>query len=238
MQSMNFDKIELSKEGVWLHEGVEVTHARTVKVLFESVYYKNGKYYLSGEKVPVPIQVGDVAFFVRSLSKNKTGYKLKLSNGKEEHLDITSLNVGHANELYCRIQHGTTPAKFERKVYYELMKQLTQQDGYYGIVVDGRFYPVHSVKRAKEAEEALKTAQAKGKSAKKAVKKPVEKKTVAKKTVKKKAVKKKPAKKVVKKKAAKKKVVKKKTVKKKTVKKAVKKKIAKKKTVKKKTKKK
>jgi len=228
-------KIRLTGEGVWLHDGVEITHKRTVELFFKSVLYKKGKYFLTGEKVPVPITVDDVAIFVRGI-KNRNGHVvLKLSNGLEENLDISSVDVGEGNQLYCLTQNGDVPAKFERKVYYELMKNLKEIDGYYGLEIGGLFYPVQSVKRAKELEAEEKLAKVKKTVKKVAVKKKVVKKKVAKKkpakkkAVKKKAPKKKPAKKKAGKKSPKKKVIKKKTVKKATKNKTVKKKSVKKK---------
>lgn len=206
----NFEKIKLKSDGVWYHGDTEITHKRTVDLFFKSVLYKNGKYFLTGEKKPLPIEVEDVAFFVKSLKKGKSGFEIELSDQTKEILDITTIDMGPQNQLYCLVKDSTTPARFERKVYYQLMKSLSVQDGYYGLVVDDVFYPLQSERDAKVADENLKAKPAKKKApAKKSTKK---KKATKKKSSAKKAVKKK---KTTKKKAAKKKPVKKKTKKKK-----------------------
>ena len=55
---------------------------------------------------------------------------------------IGTVDVGTDHQLYCWIKSGSVKAKFERKVYYELMKKLTEKDGYYGLVLHDKFYPV------------------------------------------------------------------------------------------------
>ena len=131
-QNLKTDKIRLSAEGVWYHDEVEITHQRTVDLLFKSIFLKNGHYFLSGEKTPVPVVVDDVAFFVRDISEKNSKYVLKLSDGREEKLDVSTVDIGVDHQLYCWIKSGSVKAKFERKVYYELMKKLTEKDGYYG----------------------------------------------------------------------------------------------------------
>lgn len=136
------NKLRLSDEGVWYHEGVEITHARTIELFFKSVSFQNGRYFLTGEKSPVPIEVEDVAFFVRGLQKKDGELWIKISDGSEENLDVKTIAVGKDNQLYCLIKEGRAPAKFERKVYYELMKKLEGKFGYYGLEIEGIFYPI------------------------------------------------------------------------------------------------
>jgi len=220
-KGIKIDDIRLSSEGVWFHDEVEITHKRTLEHLFKSVYQKKDKYYLGGEKFPVPIIVDDVAFFVRQLNQKNGRFTIKLSDGTQEDLDMASLDVGHDNQMYCLIKKHSVKAKFERKIYYELMKGLTLKEGYYGIVIDDLFYPASSVaiteaheREAKKQAAKKKVAKMKEATKKAAAKIAAKKKAVVKKPAKKKAAKKvakkKPAKKVAKKKPAKKKAVKKK----------------------------
>jgi hypothetical protein len=142
MEKFDTNNIRLNAEGVWFHEGIEITHERTIEMLFKSVLAKSGKYFLSGEKKPVPFVVDDVAFFVRSILEKKDGFVIKLSDYTQESLDVSTLDVASDNQLYCFIKSGSVKAKFERKVYYELMKKLDQRDGYFGLVINGKFYPL------------------------------------------------------------------------------------------------
>lgn len=145
MEKMKMEKIRLSAEGVWFHDDVEITHQRTIDLMFKSIFLKNGDYFLSGEKKPVPVIVDDAAFFVRDISEKNGEFVIKISDATEEKLNVATLDVGSDNQLYCLIKSASVKAKFERKVYYELMKNLDQRDGYYGLVLKNRFYPVQSV---------------------------------------------------------------------------------------------
>ncbi|MBU0505088.1 MAG: hypothetical protein ABII18_07320 [bacterium] len=242
-KTANYNKgtIRLSSEGIWYHEDVEITHKRTVALFNKSISVdEKGGYYLNCDKKPVSIVVDDVAFFVTGLTKNGNNYQIKLSDGTQEPLDVKTIDIGDANQLYCSIKDSNVKALFERKVYYELMKGLAVRDGYYGLVVEDLFYPLQSVEgvsvyksqevKKKPAKKTLRQAQGKKVVKKKVVKK-TEKKKVAKKPVKKKAVKKIVAKKVTKKKVAKKAAKKSKV--KEILKRSIKKKVTAKKTRKK-----
>lgn len=172
---MKFKNIQLKADGTWMHDGVEITHEKTVQLLKKSIYFEKGQYYLTGEKIPVPVDVEDVAFFVTGLSKKKEGFQITLSDGSIENLDPVTLNIGKNHGLYCRIKKSETTARFERKVYNELLKDLDEKDGYYGLIINNLFYPVHSKKEAKAYEQSLespkiqkkvKKAQTKTKTAK------------------------------------------------------------------------
>lgn len=228
----NFEDIRLTADGTWCHGDVEITHKRTVDLFWKSVYYQDGSYFLSGEKVPVSIIVEDVAYFVQAMDKKAGSYQLKLSDGRKEKLDIKSLDIGRDHALYCRLQNGA-PARFERKVYYQLMKDLKEREGYFGFEVEGLFYPVQSAVDGEAYEQALKDREEKQKQeAKKKKEQAVKEKKASKQKV---ATKKSESKKAVKKKVSTKKAPKKKTVKKSVKKKAAPKKASQKAAVKKKT---
>lgn len=247
---MKSEEIRLSADGTWYHGGVEITHERTVDSFFKSIYCDENQFYLKGENMPVAVNVEDVAFFVRGINRQDDQFILNLSDGSSEPLNLSTLDFGGEDQLYCRIKDGTVRAKFERKVYHDFFKDLTEKDGYFGLMVNDIFYPVRRVSEYKPIEVAAPQVQQeikaiapkpelklltppKPKVEKKAKptaqKKPVTKKKAVKKVAKKKVVKKavkKPAKKVAKKAVKKvaKKVTKKKVAKKKTVKKVMKKK--------------
>ncbi|OVE82051.1 hypothetical protein BVY03_02025 [bacterium K02(2017)] len=190
--------IKLLQDGTWTDNGVEITHKRTLDLFNQSVYQKGNQFFLKGEKLPVLIDVEDTAFLVKALNKNKNGYELVLSDKSKEPLDLTTLDIGPENQLYCWVKNNSAKAKFERKVYMQFLKDLSLFEGYYGLKIDGLFYPIQSEDDAKNAAESYKKS-IKTKSVKpsKSVKKQTVKKSASKKkTAKKKSSsKKKPAKK-------------------------------------------
>jgi hypothetical protein len=206
LQKYQNEKICLTADGKWLHGNTEITHERTLDLFFKSIECKNGRYFLIGEKKPVPIDVEDTAFFVRGLNRpSKSNYEITLSDGSRETLEPHTLDVGPENRLYCRVKDGSVKALFDRKVYYELMKDLTEESGFYGLKREGLFYPIqrkedHGAKKptekklipkAKPVKTVKKNAKVKSRS-KPAKSKPIKK--AAKKSVSK-SIKKSPKKK-------------------------------------------
>lgn len=161
--SINYgEPIRLTGEGEWYQGSVEITHERTKELFFKSLIYKDGQYYLTGEKEPVPVVVEDAAYFVRQLEKGAQGYQIALSDGTREVLDVASLNFGSENELYCRSKNGSTKAKFLRPVFYQLMQDLVEREGYLGLLIGETFYPLkgkpESVIASEESSEGSPTA--------------------------------------------------------------------------------
>lgn len=211
-KAKNSDTIHLSAEGVWSQGGEEITHERTQELFFKSILFKNGKYFLTGEKSPVEIKVEDTPYFVRSIGREDEGYTVKLSDGTSEALDLATLDVGGGNALYCRVKGGGLRAKFERKVYYEITKDLEERDGFFGLNVGGVFYPIRRKEEPKKIEKQeskiVKEKTVAPKSGKKIAKAPAKKMAVKKSAVKKTVVKKPKPKKIVAKKTVKKKIIK------------------------------
>jgi hypothetical protein len=137
------EKITLTADGRWLHGSVEITHERTRELFFKSIGCRGGKFFLAGEKTPVPIVVEDTPYFVRRWEHGDSGWgTIVLSDGERESLAPATLDVGRDDRFYCRVKEGRFPALFDRSVYYELAKNLTEKDGFYGLVRDGAFYPL------------------------------------------------------------------------------------------------
>lgn len=259
MNNVTTDKIRLSREGEWFQGENPITHERTLELFSRSIVRQDDGYFLSGDKQPVAIDVEDTAYFVRALDRSDLGYRIRLSDDSDEELDPKTLSFGSENELYCQIKGGSEKAKFLRPPFYEIMKDLVEEGGYFGLRVSGMFYPLKRVpvieapvtvakapprvvaagpasaprvtKAPAKSAPPRKTSPKEAKQSVSTKKLAPAKKPVKKKVLKKTAKKKKPLKKkLLTKKSVKKKVVKKKVA----VKKPAKKKPVKKKTSKKK----
>lgn len=144
--------ITLTAEGLWLHEGQEITHERSCALLFKSLYENNGQWFLSGDQQPVPVHIEDTPYFVRQLKKSSSAYELVLSDGSVEKLDPATLHFNTRDQPNCLVKKSCHAARLTRQVYYELMKDLVEREGYYGLLQDGVFYPLkHTEKRAVQA---------------------------------------------------------------------------------------
>jgi hypothetical protein len=182
-QTMKMPKIELKADGTWMHDGKIVTHERTCQDLFQRIYFDEGAYYLTGENIRVPVIVEEAAYFVRTLERTPDGYKIGLSNGTSEALDLTQLDLGKSGALFAKVTEKNVLAKFERKIFNEIMKDLTEREGYYGLTVGSLFYPLKQATMeviveapARKAVETIKKSVNPVKLAKIKTKKPVVKK--------------------------------------------------------------
>jgi hypothetical protein len=148
-------EIFLDKEGRWFHEGVEITHARTLELFSRSICADaGGGYRLQIGREWARIQVEDTPLVVREATFQGERVELGLNDRSREFLDPASLRVGRENVLYCRVKGGRFPARFLRPAYYQLASRLEQdEDGYFLQVDGGRHYL-----RGQEAEPAARSA--------------------------------------------------------------------------------
>lgn len=121
----------LDKEGRWFHEGVEITHERTLRLFSRSLErHPDGTYRLKIGDESVPVYIEDTAFVVRSVAVQTdqqgipTTYTLLLSDGEEESLNPETLEIGENNVMYCRVKNGYEKARLLRPAYYQLCSFL------------------------------------------------------------------------------------------------------------------
>ena len=128
-----YGKIFINKEGKWFHEGVEITHERTLELFSRSIVKDPaGGYLLQVGAERAKIEVEDTPYIVRSVEFNNGSVMLELNDKSSETLDPGSLQVGQKNVLYCRVKSGEFPARFLRPAYYQLMTRLEQDSkGFY-----------------------------------------------------------------------------------------------------------
>ncbi len=133
--------IKLDREGRWFHDGVEITHGRTLDLFNRSIERDpEGGYRLSVGLEYAPIDVEDTPYFVRRVDLTEEGAALRLSDGTDEALDPATLRVGGANVLYCAVKGGEFPAKFLRPAYYQLMERLEETGDGYGVRLGGELW--------------------------------------------------------------------------------------------------
>lgn len=124
-------RLFLDKEGRWFHEGVEITHERTLRLFSRSlVRQPDGSYALKIGDESAPVCVEDTAIVVRSISarmdkqEKPAEYVLALSDGGEEALDTSTLEIDENNVMYCRVKNGVEKARLLRPAYYQLCSFL------------------------------------------------------------------------------------------------------------------
>jgi hypothetical protein len=120
--------IVLTKNGVWLADGEEISHEPTRKLFARSLQKTESGYFLKIGRESKFIQVEDTAYFVVHLEGSSgDGYELSLSDGTREVLDSSTIRY-KPGRLTCKIKGGAEEAKFLHPTYNEILHDL-QEDG-------------------------------------------------------------------------------------------------------------
>ena len=123
--------IVISKNGVWLADGTEITHEPTRKLFARSLKKDSQGYFLQIGRETKRIQVEDTAYFVHRLEGDPTtGYELILSDESREILDPETLQY-RPGRLVCKTKDGKEEAKFLHSPYFDLLKHLQEDSKSY-----------------------------------------------------------------------------------------------------------
>lgn len=92
------------------------------------------------------LNTADVPFVVEGFEPAAQTITLVFQGEYREVLDPSTLYVGKHNILYCKVRGGQFDARFSRKVYYELAKQIIDKRGQFFITIGGKEFciPLHS----------------------------------------------------------------------------------------------
>lgn len=134
------ETIRLTKDGIFLSDGVEIAHDRTVSAFNRFLGRDAEGYFIRIGKDFKRIEVEDTAYFVTGIEWNESPeveVELRLNDGTTEILDPDSLAY-RPERLTCRVKGGREEAKFLRQPYIELlMNSLSDREGY-AIHIGGR----------------------------------------------------------------------------------------------------
>ncbi len=124
--------IQLTKNGVWIADGTEITHEPTRKLFARSlVRDSKGGYSLVIGRETKAIEVEDTAYFViRVDGTPQSGVTLTLSNETQEPLLPETLCY-RPGRLTCQVKGGAEEAKFLHAPYFDLLKHLEEDNSAY-----------------------------------------------------------------------------------------------------------
>ncbi|MBS1961992.1 MAG: hypothetical protein JST04_07240 [Bdellovibrionales bacterium] len=126
------ETIRLTKEGVFLSDGDEITHGKTVAAFHRFLDRDGEGYFIRIGGDFKRIEVEDTARFVTGIAwKSETEpVELTLASGERENLDPSTIAF-RPGRLTCRVGAKREEAKFLRQAYLELlMHALADENGY------------------------------------------------------------------------------------------------------------
>ena len=135
--------IVISSNGVWLSDGVEISHIPTRSLFAKSLKRDQEGYFLQIGRETKHIEVEDTAYFINRIHGNsETGYTLEISDETQEKLIPQTLRY-QPGRLSCsiKIQNSlaqSEEAKFLHIAYFDLLKNLEEDDELYFLVIENQ----------------------------------------------------------------------------------------------------
>ena len=117
----------IDREGVWRHEGQEVTHPGVLQNLYANLRAEAGAHYLHVGPARIPVEVADAPFVVIRAEIRPDAPEslwLHLSDGSEERLDPAALWLGPNGAPYCQVKGGRFRARFSMAAWLQLAERV------------------------------------------------------------------------------------------------------------------
>jgi hypothetical protein len=112
----------IDREGVWRHDGVEVTHPGVLRNLYANLRADGESHHLQAGPVKIPVQVEDAPFVVvRAGTGSEPGaIVLHLSDESQEPLDAATVVLDRCGVPYCRVKGGRFRARLSIAAWLQL----------------------------------------------------------------------------------------------------------------------
>jgi hypothetical protein len=158
-------KISFRHDGHWYNDEERIENPR-IALLFSRSIRRNpdGSYMLQVADERASITVEDTPYVVTGVDDDGHGGFVIVTNDEvREVLDPSSLEVGDANVLYCRVKQGEFRARFLRHAYYHLAKHFVTDDGEnFAITIGGRRYQIRVAGAADASSDGASKPKSRG----------------------------------------------------------------------------
>ena len=131
-------RLRIDREGDWLHEDEEVTHAGILAHLRNSLRVDSEGHYLQIGPVRAPVDVEDAPFVILRVEREGERLMLTVNDLSREPLAPATLRFGAGGVPYCRVKDGRFEARLSRAATYQLLQYVESDDaGGQGVLVLG-----------------------------------------------------------------------------------------------------
>jgi hypothetical protein len=137
-----FENIILTKNGIWLSNGEEITHEGTILAFSRNIYRcKDGFEIRLGNERKV-IHVEDSIYFITSVDGSpELGFTIRTNDQRVGELDAETLQY-KPGQLMCKVPDPKTgfneDAKFLSPAYYEILKYIDHDEKGFSITIEGK----------------------------------------------------------------------------------------------------
>ena len=117
-------RIAIDREGVWFHEGEEVTHPGMLANLQSDLRRDAQGYYLQVGIVRVPVDVEDTPFVVERVERDGDRLTTILNDMSREPLAPETLHFTDTGTPYSSVKGGMYEARWSRAATYQLLQHV------------------------------------------------------------------------------------------------------------------
>ena len=123
--------IRIDRDGVWHHEGVEVTHPGILRNLYANLRADGETYHLQTGPFRVPVDVADAPFVVVRAEVDRGGgtVEIHLTDGTRERLQPDTLHLDGQGVPRCRVKGGQFPARLSLAAWLQLAPMVEPDPG-------------------------------------------------------------------------------------------------------------
>lgn len=134
--------IQVDKEGAMSHDGAPMIHPGIIEMIYESVYYEDGDYFLKVGEQRCQLEVEDTFHVIQRAEFTPDGVRILVNDGGSETLDPATLWLSDEGVLYCTIKGGAFPARFLRQAYYQITQGLVEHGDGFALEINGVRHPL------------------------------------------------------------------------------------------------
>jgi hypothetical protein len=137
-----YEDLILTKNGLWLSNGEEITHERTCLAFSKNLFRCKEGFEIRLGPERKNVHVEDTLYFVTAMEGEPSlGFTLTLNDGRQVELDATTLSY-RPGRLTCKVYHPNEQtheeAKFLTSAYYELLKYLDNSVNGFFVTIEGK----------------------------------------------------------------------------------------------------
>lgn len=130
--------IVVTRNGIWLADGVEISHEPTRRLFARSLKRDGEGYYLHIGRETKRIEIEDTPYFIQRIDGTpEQGYELWINDETKERLSPVTLKY-RPGRLVCKIKNGEEEAKFLHAAYFDLLRFLKEDLETYYLEITGK----------------------------------------------------------------------------------------------------
>jgi hypothetical protein len=126
--SWKLPRLGITRDGEWLHEGQEITHAGILANLRENLRRDEQGYYLEIGPARVPVEVADAPYVVVRAEAEGEQIVLTLNDLSREPLRVDTLSFAPDGVPHCVVKGGRFPARLSRAATYQLLDRVEHDE--------------------------------------------------------------------------------------------------------------